>query len=241
MFNFSKKLNYFYIKNKNNSGRSKNGQLILYTRKHNNYNYVFKVNLNRIYLTKLAIISSINYINKNSCFIGLIKYSNGALAYIKLVSGLYIGDYTKTFDKPLNLSFNLKYLLGTFMLLKLAPKYSVFSNIINYLEIKSKYAKSAGTYLSTYKIYKELDIHILNLPTGYKKYFNSNSKATLGRNSNFLNKLTCTGKAGININKGFKSNVRGVAMNPVDHPHGGRTKTNKPEVSPWGWVTKRNK
>jgi large subunit ribosomal protein L2 len=32
--------------------------------------------------------------------------------------------------------------------------------------------------------------------------------------------------------------VRGVAMNPVDHPHGGRTKTNKPEVSPWGWVTK---
>jgi large subunit ribosomal protein L2 len=32
-----------------------------------------------------------------------------------------------------------------------------------------------------------------------------------------------------------------VAMNPVDHPHGGRTKTNKPEVSPWGWVTKYNK
>jgi large subunit ribosomal protein L2 len=34
--------------------------------------------------------------------------------------------------------------------------------------------------------------------------------------------------------------VRGVAMNPIDHPHGGRTKTNKPEVSPWGWVTKHS-
>ena len=40
---------------------------------------------------------------------------------------------------------------------------------------------------------------------------------------------------------GFKPKVRGVARNPVDHPHGGRTKTNQPEVSIWGWVAKRNK
>lgn len=73
---------------------------------------------------------------------------------------------------------------------------------------------------------------ILNLPTGVKKHFSGNSKAVLGRNSNFLNKFICIGKAGINRNKGYKSSVRGVAMNPVDHPHGGRTKTNQPEMSP---------
>lgn len=40
---------------------------------------------------------------------------------------------------------------------------------------------------------------------------------------------------------GFKSTVRGVAQNAVDHPNGGRTKTNKPERSPWGWVAKKGK
>jgi large subunit ribosomal protein L2 len=232
MFNFTKKFNTFYIKKKNNSGRNKNGQIVLYTIAHNKFNYVFKINNNRAQLTKLAIITSINYINKNSCFIGLVKYANSALAYIKLVNGLYIGSLTKTIDKPLNLSFNLRNFLGTYMTIKLAPKYSIFCNILSDLDIKSKYAKSAGTYLSVFKTYKELDMYILKLPTGIKKYFNSNSKALLGRNSNTLNKLVCVGKAGVNINKGFKPNVRGVAMNPVDHPHGGRTKTNKPEVSP---------
>lgn len=56
----------------------------------------------------------------------------------------------------------------------------------------------------------------------------------------FFQKFTVTGKSGINRNLGKNVIVRGVAMNPVDHPHGGRTKTNKPEVSPWGWVTKHS-
>lgn len=241
MFNFTKKLNNFYIKKKNNAGRSKKGQIILYTKAHNKFNYYFKINVDRSQLTKISIITSINYINKNSCFIGLIKYANGALAYIKLVNGVYLGNLTKTIDTPLNLSFNLKNFLGTYMLIKLAPKYSIFCNIVTNLNMKAEYAKSAGTYLAVFKVYKELDVYILKLPTGIKKYFNGTSKAVLGRNSNVLNKLICIGKAGVNINKGFKSNVRGVAMNPVDHPHGGRTKTNKPEVSPWGWVTKHNK
>ena len=47
-------------------------------------------------------------------------------------------------------------------------------------------------------------------------------------------KYSIKGKAGIPINKGSKPIVRGVAMNPVDHPNGGRTKTNKPEKSIWG-------
>ena len=49
------------------------------------------------------------------------------------------------------------------------------------------------------------------------------------------------GKAGNLKIVGRKPKVRGVAKNPVDSPHGGRTKTNKPEVSPWGWVAKHSK
>jgi len=53
----------------------------------------------------------------------------------------------------------------------------------------------------------------------------------LGRNSQIDHKYKIFGKAGFNKILGKKSKVRGVARNPVDHPHGGRTKTNKPEVS----------
>ena len=49
------------------------------------------------------------------------------------------------------------------------------------------------------------------------------------------------GKAGYLKFKSKKPKNRGVARNPVDHPHGGNTKTNSPETSPWGWVAKRNK
>jgi large subunit ribosomal protein L2 len=53
----------------------------------------------------------------------------------------------------------------------------------------------------------------------------------LGRSNNPFFYKTVVGKCGNNIKRGFKSKVRGVAMNPVDHPHGGRTKTNSPERS----------
>ena len=53
----------------------------------------------------------------------------------------------------------------------------------------------------------------------------------LGRNSNIMHKFTVFGKAGIRRNYGSRPIVRGVARNPVDHPNGGRTKTNKPEKS----------
>jgi large subunit ribosomal protein L2 len=68
-----------------------------------------------------------------------------------------------------------------------------------------------------------------------------NAYATLGRNCNTIPKGILVGKAGININRGFRPTVRGVAKNPVDHPHGGRTKSNSPERTPWGRVAKFNK
>lgn len=238
---FIKKSNQFFLINKNKSGRSKQGSIILRHRGGNIYNKFINININRNTNTSLAIITALNYLNKNSCFIGLIKYANNSLSYIKISNGLFIGDYTKSIDFLPVYKLDSKHLLGSYIILNLAPKHCIFSNLIEINSNKSKYAKSAGTYLSVYKKIKELNIFILKLPTGVKKYFSGDSRATIGRNSNFLNKFTCIGKAGINRNKGFRPSVRGIAMNPVDHPHGGRTKTNQPEMSPWGWVTKLNK
>lgn len=102
----------------------------------------------------------------------------------------------------------------------------------------SVYIKSPGTFSQVLSINKELNLILIKLPSGKKKYVGINYLCTLGRNNNIFHKFLVVGKAGLKRNLGKNVIVRGVAMNPVDHPHGGRTKTNKPEVSPWGWVTK---
>lgn len=81
---------------------------------------------------------------------------------------------------------------------------------------------------------------MLRLPSGKEQKVALVARAVLGRNSNIHHKRELTGKAGTNRLRGIRPTVRGVAMNPVDHPHGGRTKTVQPEVSPWGWVAKHN-
>lgn len=232
--------NLFFLSKKNNSGRSNKGDILIRARSANKFNKYIILNNKRTQLTNLSLITSINYVNKNSTFIGLIKYSTGSYSYIKIANGNFIGDYIKTYDRPINFSFNTKNLLGCFIILKLAPRYCIFSNILMNSSLP-KYARSAGTYLLILKRLKDLNLFILKLPTGIKKYFSGNSLAVMGRNSNHLNKFTVIGKAGANVNQGFKSKVRGIAMNPVDHPHGGRTKTNQPEMSLWGWVAKKNK
>lgn len=97
---------------------------------------------------------------------------------------------------------------------------------------KSTYIKSNGTFSQLLQINKELNMALIQLPSGDKKYVSLDYLCTLGRNSNIFSKFVVIGKAGLNRNLGKNVTVRGVAMNPVDHPHGGRTKTNKPEVSP---------
>ena len=73
------------------------------------------------------------------------------------------------------------------------------------------------------------------------KFFKIFNICFIGKNDLNCKKLIQPGKAGARQNIGFKSKVRGVAMNPVDHPNGGRTKSPTPEKSPWGWVAKLNK
>ena len=75
-------------------------------------------------------------------------------------------------------------------------------------------------------------------PVGKVKEISTESFATLGVVSNTLNKSTVYGKAGVSRLLGRRSVVRGVAMNPVDHPHGGRTNGGRPSCTPWGKPTK---
>jgi len=87
----------------------------------------------------------------------------------------------------------------------------------------------------------DLELILIYLPTQTLRWVSFYSTGTIGRVSNINHYNTKPGKAGFNRNRNVRPTVRGVAMNPVDHPHGGRTKTNSPEVTPWGKIAKFNR
>jgi large subunit ribosomal protein L2 len=116
------------------------------------------------------------------------------------------------------------------------PGSIVHSLAVNSKDSKTLFARSAGTFCQI--IQKQVDSCKIKLPSGSVISVPINSLATLGSISNSQQNLTVVGKAGRNRLKGIRPTVRGIAMNPVDHPHGGRTNGGRPSVTPWGKPTK---
>ena len=128
--------------------------------------------------------------------------------------------------------------------LKLGYKTSLFNvppgSIVNCLTLKkdtiAKYVKSAGT--SSQIVQKVFDTCTLRLPSGKLISVSNKSVATVGKLSNSVHNKIVLGKAGANRLRGKRPSVRGIAMNPVDHPHGGRTNKGMHPVTPWGIPTR---
>lgn len=167
----------------------------------------------------------------------LIKYANGSLSFIQPSQGFFMSD----------LSFNTNFprcfwpddKTNMTVIMHFVQKLTIVFNVSKVK--KPIYSKANGTYSQVIEIYYDMKLSLIKLPSGEEKYFNSYSFCTIGRNYNYLYNNSNLSKAGNLKIFGKKPKVRGVAKNPVDHPHGGRTKTNQPEVSPWGWIAKRNK
>jgi large subunit ribosomal protein L2 len=167
----------------------------------------------------------------NSVFICLLKFGTGAITFVASAHGVTAGTYiysnnVKRFDKNKYISS------GCRVTVKLLGVKTIFSQIACNREKHIKYVRAAGTYTKTYQRYEDAQIITCCLPTGLKKILLFNNVVTLGRNSNIYHFKRFLSKCGNNLKVGFKSKVRGVAMNPVDHPHGGRTKSSSPEISP---------
>ena len=132
-----------------------------------------------------------------------------------------------------SLSSDLK--LGFRMKIKDIPTGSIIHSLSNSL-YKIKYIKAAGTFGQL--IQKDFVNCKVKLPSGKIVILSVETFATLGVVSNTSYNLIYVGKAGINRLKGNRPAVRGIAMNPVDHPHGGRTNGGRPSVTPWGKPTR---
>lgn len=154
-----------------------------------------------------------------------------------MVSGLSVGQFVFSSNLPQNYWINN--LPGNLVLLKFLSKYTVFSNLC--LNGFKKFALSNGTYCQVLENFFDFNLVKIILPSKSTKIFSGWNFVLLGKNSQEDYIYGRLGKAGLNTLLGKKPKVRGVARNPVDHPHGGRTKTNQPEVSIWGWIAKRNK
>jgi large subunit ribosomal protein L2 len=179
-----------------------------------------------------GVVSTIEYDPYRNCRICLITYKDGDKRYIIQPEGLKVGDVVAAAEAGLDVK------PGNAMKIKNIPVGTIIHNI----ELKpgkgGQLARSAGN--SAQIMGREGKYVIVRLPSGEMRYILGECMATVGTVGNADVQNVTIGKAGRNRHRGIRPQTRGIAMNPVDHPHGGgegRSKGNIP-VTPWGKPTK---
>jgi large subunit ribosomal protein L2 len=182
-----------------------------------------------------AVVERLEYDPNRSAHIALLKYADGERRYIIAPKGVAAGSQIKsgtdTDIKP-----------GNCMPLRNIP----VGSVVHCIELKpgkgAQMARSAGT--SAQLVAREGAYATLRLRSGEMRKVLVDCRATLGEVSNSEHSLRQLGKAGAKRWRGVRPTVRGVAMNPVDHPHGGgegRSSGGRHPVTPWGVPTKGKK
>ena len=179
-----------------------------------------------------AVVERLEYDPNRTAFIALIKYADGELAYIIAPQRLKVGDSVvagaRVDIKP-----------GNAMPLRNVPVGSTICCVEIMPGKGAQLARSAGTSIQL--LAREGDYAQLRLRSGEIRRVHVNCCATLGEVGNEEHSLESIGKAGRVRWRGVRPTVRGVAMNPIDHPHGGgegRTAAAQAPVSPWGVMCK---
>jgi large subunit ribosomal protein L2 len=218
---------HFKINKNRQSGRNSSTGILLCKRKSPKLKKHMNANPLLFNISHLGLISSVEFFFKKKPLFGLVKYSNGAYSCIKLANGLIPGSFVKSTN--ISPYYCGGFFIGDTVLIEWLYSRSVFFNVISNEKKKSVYANSSGTFCTIFNSDEQKGYTKIELPSGVVKYVYNFSFVTLGRNSNMFRNKYVVGKAGDNAVIGRRSSVRGIAMNPVDHPHGGRAKTNSPE------------
>lgn len=182
------------------------------------------------FATKAIFITTL-YDPYRSSFISLsFDFVNKYFYYFLASQSVFPGSIFLCNSKKIELFFGNRTLLLNFFV------GNFLYNLSLNLKSKAKYCRSAGTFCQI--IQQNILVTKIRIPSGKVITLNSNLYATLGRVSNIKHNLIVKGNAGSNRLRGFRPIVRGIAMNPVDHPHGGRTNGGQPSATPWGLLTK---
>jgi large subunit ribosomal protein L2 len=179
-----------------------------------------------------AKVATIEYDPNRSARIALLHYADGEKRYILAPLNLKVGDEVIS-------SKNADIKPGNTLPLEAIP----IGTMVHNVELKpgkgGQLCRAAGT--SAQLMAKEGKHTLLRLPSGELRKVSKECRATIGQTGNLDHDKISLGKAGRSRWLGIRPTVRGVVMNPVDHPHGGgegRTSGGRHPTSPWGWKTK---
>jgi large subunit ribosomal protein L2 len=219
---------------KNNGGRNNNGLISSFHRGGGHKKAFRKIDFLRQILDVPGIIYRIEYDPNRSSYIALIIYQNGYIRYILATDGIKEGD-TLIFTRTKNIDIKL----GNAMPLNQIPVGTKIHNIESHPYDGGSIVRSAGTFC---KLIKRDDKEAtIRLKSKKEIIISSNCLASIGIVSKPDHKNLQGGKAGYSRYLGIRPTVRGVAMNPVDHPHGGgegKTSGGRSSVTPWSRPTK---
>jgi len=182
-----------------------------------------------------AVVERLEYDPNRSAHLALLKYADGERAYIIAPKGLKAGDQVMSgMESPIS--------VGNCMALRQVP----VGAQVHCVEMRpgkgAQIARAAGS--SVQLVAREGDYATLRLRSGEMRKVHTDCRAVIGEVGNAENNLRKLGKAGATRWRGVRPTVRGVVMNPVDHPHGGgegRTSGGRHPVTPWGVPTKGHK
>jgi len=178
-----------------------------------------------------AKVATVEYDPNRTCYIALLHYVDGAKSYILAPQGLSAGALVESGEgadiRP-----------GNALSLRNVPTGTVVHNVELVPGQGGKLGRSAGSAIQV--VAKEGELVTLRLPSSEMRLVRADCRATVGTLSNAEHQNVKIGKAGRNRHKGKRPQTRGIAMNPVDHPHGGGEAHKTPgghPVTPWGKPT----
>ncbi len=214
------------------SGRNNRGQLTIWHRGGGHKRHYRVVDFKRDKMGIPASVATIEYDPNRSAFIALLHYADGEKRYILAPSGLKVGD--KVVSGP-----EADIVTGNALPLKSIPAGTLIHNIELRPGKGGQMVRSAGS--AAQLLAKEGEYAQIRLPSGEVRKVLMDCVATIGQVGNLDHENISIGKAGRKRWMGRRPTVRGVAMNPVDHPHGGgegKTSGGRNPVTPWGQPTR---
>ena len=179
-----------------------------------------------------ATVERLEYDPNRTAFIALIRYEDGEQSYILAPQRLQAGDKVVSGERA-----DIK--PGNAMQLKYIPVGTIVHNVEMKPGRGGQIARAAGSYVQL--VGRDGGLALLRMSSGEVRMVRTECMASIGAVSNPDQQNVSSGKAGRSRWLGIRPTTRGIVMNPVDHPHGGRTNGGRAWVTPWGKPTKGKK
>jgi large subunit ribosomal protein L2 len=216
---------------KKHSGRNNNGHITVRHRGGGTRRIYRIIDFKRAKDAVPAKVATIEYDPNRSCRIALLNYRDGEKRYILAPLGLQVGDVLESGP-------NADIKIGNALPIRNIPVGTVIHNIELRAGQGGKLVRSAG--VAAQLMAKEDEYSQVRMPSGEVRRIHIECRATIGQLGNIEHENQIIGTAGRKRHLGKRPSVRGIAMNPVDHPHGGgeaRSTSGRPPTTPWGQMT----